>query len=118
MVNLLANKIESHGCIVWHFYGDKLPKFEYEDLSTNKITWCVYKFYDNGNQGIGQMLFRRNGKWGLHDMCYNSCNTPLENICSAELCKDFNEMCKKVSGTWLKEVIDLIDFAKEHFEGD
>ena len=112
-------KIESHGCTIWVISNDKIHDSNYIYLSNNKITWCVYKYESLGcYEAIGQMLFRKDGKWGVHDMSHCSCYGPLEDIWTATLYKDFNEIYKKISGTWLNQVIDLIDFAKEHFKGD
>ena len=92
----------------------ELSKYDMKNFTENNIKWAVYYYVNWGYEGQGQILMRKNKKWYLHDLGHCSCYGPLDQLTLKNGYTSFNKIYKNITGTWLNEVIPLIDFAKEH----
>ncbi len=86
------------------------------DCSSVECEWAAYYYGAYDYEGQGQILMRKKKRWYLHDMGHCSCYGPLEEIEFTHGFKTLQKLYKNITGTWLKEIMILVDCAKTHTE--
>ncbi len=78
----------------------------------------VFYWYSYGSyEGSGQILFRINKKWYLHDAGHCSCYGPTDDIELTSPYDSPDDILKNCSEEYQKEIEPLIELAKsEHYK--
>lgn len=78
------------------------------------VDFMLYYYNDDCYAGWGECILHKNGKWYIHGLSHCSCYGPLEDIDWDDGIKDLVDINGKITGTYLKEVLPLIDWIKEN----
>jgi len=84
--------------------NEELSEWELKQIP-NGVDVFIYDYSSGSYEGSGNALFRKNGKWFLHNMGHCSCYGPTENIDSCghgetlkqmKLSKEYAEQTKEL----------------------
>jgi hypothetical protein len=72
----------------------------------------IYWYVRGANEGSGNALFRKDGKWHLYSLGHNSCYGPTEHLKISGPGEDLRDLKKRCSEGYKQEVGDLFSQAK------
>lgn len=96
-------------------YGDTVTEFgdyDLEDLKKIEADAVFYWYATGCFDGTGQILFRVDKKWYLHDCGHCSCYGPTEHIILTDSFDTLEEVKNRCSDELWTEVKPLVEMAK------
>lgn len=92
--------------------AEALDDFYAKELDERGIDEAWYWYVAGSYEGSGQIIFRRGGKWGQHDMGHCSCYGPTCHLDTGDLKDSLDDLESSMSSDLRKECATVIAAAR------